>query len=164
MLVLPSPGQGHVTPMMSLSQKLVEQGCNIIFVNTELVHEKVVSSMEKQEESLNGSAIRLVSIPDGLRPDDDRNDFGELFDAILSTMSARLEKLIEDIALNDGIRISCIVADILMGWALEVACKLGIKGVLFWPASAAMFAVQNNIPKLIDDGIIDSDGKNLTFQ
>jgi hypothetical protein len=47
-----------------------------------------------------------------------------------------------------------------MGWALNVGSKFGINGALFWSSSAAMFAMVNNIPKLIDDGIIDSNGKN----
>ena len=160
MLVLPFPAQGHVNPMMSFSQKLVEQGCNIIFVNTDFNHERVVRTMLNQE-SLNGSPIKLASIPDGLGPEDDRNDFGELCVAMLSTMPAMLEKLIEDIHLNGDIRISSIVADVFMGWALEVASKLGINGVLFWPASAAIFVLQYNIPKLIDDGIIRSDDGNM---
>ena len=159
-LVLPFPAQGHVNPMMSFSKKLVEQGCNIIFVNTDFNHERVVRSMENQQ-SLNGSPIKLASIPDGMRPEDDRSDLGELCVAILGTMPAMLEKLMEDVHLNGEIRISCIVADVFMGWALEVASKLGINGVLFWPASAAMFALQYNIPKLIDDGIIHSDDGNI---
>ncbi|RYQ86024.1 hypothetical protein HN51_060132 [Arachis hypogaea] len=43
-----------------------------------------------------------------------------------------------------------------MAWALEIARKIGIRGVLFYPASAAMLALQCSIPKLIEDGIIDS--------
>ncbi|TKY50180.1 UDP-glycosyltransferase 83A1 [Spatholobus suberectus] len=76
-------------------------------------------------------------------------------------MPAMLEKLIEDIHLNSGDRISFILADLGMGWALDVGNKLGIKGALLCPASAALFALLYNIPKLIDDGIIDSDGGKL---
>ncbi|XP_052111681.1 UDP-glycosyltransferase 83A1 [Arachis duranensis] len=151
-LALPWPAQGHVNPLMTFSQKLADHGCNIIFVNTEFIHEKVVSS-------INGSSsIKLMSIPDGLEPEDDRRNIGELCLSMLRTMPSMLEKLIEDLRLNDGITISCIVYDGTMGWALEVAKKMGINGALFWPASAALFAMQYNIPKLMDDGTIDSSG------
>ncbi|XLS76030.1 hypothetical protein HN51_032895 [Arachis hypogaea] len=40
-LAIPYPAQGHVNPLMILSQKLAEHGCNIIFVNTEFIHDKV---------------------------------------------------------------------------------------------------------------------------
>ncbi|XP_029124779.1 UDP-glycosyltransferase 83A1 isoform X1 [Cajanus cajan] len=157
-LVLPYPAQGHVNPMIILSQKLVENGCKVIFVNTEINHKRVVSSMVEQQHSLDESQIKLVSIPDGLGPDDDRNNLGKLCDAMLSTLHATLEKLIEDIHLKGDNRISFIVADLCMAWVLDVGGKFGIKGAIFWPASAAVFALICNIPKLIDDGIINSDG------
>ncbi|XP_061347445.1 UDP-glycosyltransferase 83A1-like [Gastrolobium bilobum] len=163
-LVLPYPAQGHVYPMMNFSQKLVEHGCKVYFVNTDFNHKRVVSSMVEQQKSLDESLLKLVSIPDGLRPEDDRTDFAKLFEAIESTMPSMLQKKIEEIHLNGEDRISCIVADVNMGWALNVGNKLGIKGALFWPASAAMFAFQCNIPTLIDNGIIDSDGIPITKQ
>ncbi|KAK7316297.1 hypothetical protein VNO77_35228 [Canavalia gladiata] len=121
-----------------------------------------MSSMAKQE-SLQESPIKLVSIPDGLGPENDRSDFDEVCASILSTMPAMLQKLIEDIHLNGDDKITCIVADLNMGWALEVGCKLGIKVACFWTASATMFALQYSIPMLIEDVIIDSDGKYITF-
>nr|ACU24307.1 unknown [Glycine max] len=162
-LVLPFPFQGHVNPMTTLSQKLVEHGCKVVFVNTDFNHKRVLSSMvEQQDHSLDESLMKLVSISDGLGPDDDRSNIGKLCDAMISTMPSTLEKLIEDIHLKGDNRISFIVADLNMGWALNVGCKLGIKGALFWPASAAVFGMLYNVPRLIDDGIINSDGSILT--
>ncbi|XP_072087386.1 UDP-glycosyltransferase 83A1-like [Arachis hypogaea] len=53
-------------------------------------------------------------------------------------MPAMLERVIEDLRLKDGVTVSCIVADFVMAWALEIARKIGIRGVLFNPASAAI--------------------------
>ncbi|XP_061366526.1 UDP-glycosyltransferase 83A1-like [Gastrolobium bilobum] len=161
-LVLPYPAQGHVNPMMNFSQNLVEHGCKVYFVNTDFNHKRVVSSMVEQKERLDESLLKLVSIPDGLRPEDDRRDFNKLSDAILISMPSMLQKLIEEIHLNGEDRIICIVADLNMGWALNVGNKLGIKGAAFWPASAAIFAFHCNIPTLIDKGIIVSDGLPIT--
>ncbi|QHO17282.1 hypothetical protein HN873_033811 [Arachis hypogaea] len=168
-LVLPLPAQGHVNPMMIFSQRLAENGCNVIFVNTEFIHKKVLSSMGNQEGGgVNGeSPIKLVSIPDGLGPDADRNNLWEVSDSLMKNMPAMLEKLIEDLRLKDGIIVSCVVADSAMAGALKIASKIGIKGVVFYPASAAMLALQCSIPKLIDDGIINSNGlpnTQKTFQ
>ncbi|KHN19240.1 UDP-glycosyltransferase 83A1 [Glycine soja] len=157
-LVLPYPAQGHVNPLMTLSQKLVEHGCKVIFVNTDFDHKRVVASMGEQQDSLDESLLKLVSIPDGLEPDDDQNDAGKLCDAMQNTMPTMLEKLIEDVHLNGDNKISLSVADFCMGWALDVGSKLGIKGALLWASPAALFGLLYNIPKLIDDGIIDSDG------
>ncbi|RDX68479.1 UDP-glycosyltransferase 83A1, partial [Mucuna pruriens] len=157
-LALPYPAQGHVIPMMTFSQKLVENGCKVIFVNTEFDHKRVVSSMVEQQHSLDDeSLLKLVSIPDGLGPDDDRNDQGKLCEAIPNTMPAMLEKLIEDIHLKGDSRISFIVVDLCMAWALDVGSKLGIQGAVLCPASATLFTLLYNVPLLIDHGIIHSD-------
>ena len=155
-LVIPFPAQGHVNPMMLLSRKLVKYGFKITFVNTEIIHKRVEGALD----SLVDSNINLVSIPDGLGAEDDRNDLGKLCETMLHTMPEKLEELINNInASNGDDKISCIVADAGMGWAIEVGNKMGIKGAVFWFAAAASLALQVSIPSLIDDGIIDSDGK-----
>ncbi|ESW23308.1 hypothetical protein PHAVU_004G035900 [Phaseolus vulgaris] len=160
-LALPLPAQGHVNPMMTFSQKLLENGCKVIFVNTDFNHRRVVSSMVEQQDcsSLDEqeSVLKLVSIPDGLGPDEDRNDQAKLYEAIPKTMPGALEKLIEDIHLKGENKINFIVADLCMAWALDVGSKLGIKGAVLCPASAAIFTLVYSIPVLIDEGIIDSD-------
>ncbi|RDX61740.1 UDP-glycosyltransferase 83A1, partial [Mucuna pruriens] len=121
--------------------------------------------MVEQQHSLDDeSLLRLVSIPDGLGPDDDRNEPGKLLDAVYSTMPTTLEKLIEDTHLNGDNRISFIVADLAMLWALEVGSKLGIKGAVFCPIAATMFALLCNLDKLLEDGIINSQGLLLTTE
>ncbi|XLS76016.1 hypothetical protein HN51_032881 [Arachis hypogaea] len=157
-LVLPAPGQGHVNPMMILSHKLLDQGCDVIFVNSDFSHKRVVRSMENNKGS--SSPIKLVAIPDGLGPDHDRVNLGEVCDSILRTMPSELEKLIEDLQLNEGIKVTCVVADVFMGWALEVARKVGIKGAFFWPAAASLFVLQYNASNLVADAILDSDVPN----
>ncbi|CAK8533424.1 unnamed protein product [Lathyrus sativus] len=49
-----------------------------------------------------------------------------------------------------------------MGWRLNVGSKFGINGDLFWSSAAAMFALDYNIPKLIEHTIIDSNGLSAT--
>ncbi|RYR60479.1 hypothetical protein Ahy_A04g017545 [Arachis hypogaea] len=63
-------------------------------------------------------------------------------------MPSMLPKLIEDInALDTNNKITCIVATINMGWALEVGRKLGIKCALLFPASATTMGVFDNYVK-----------------
>jgi len=162
-LVLPYPAQGHVNPLMILSQKLVKNGCKVIFVNTEFDHKRVVSSFGEQQHSRKHeeeSVIKLVSVPDGLGADDDRNDFGKLCDALQKKMPKELEKLIHNMHLKGENKISFIVADLFMAWALDVGKKFGMKGAIVGPASATTFALTYSIPSLIHDGTLDSDGKN----
>ncbi|XP_054810438.1 UDP-glycosyltransferase 83A1-like [Prosopis cineraria] len=157
-LVLPFPAQSHVNCLMILSQKLAQNGLKITFVNSDFNHRRVVNAMKTEEERETKLPLELVSIPDGMGPEDDRNDMAKLSLAILSTMSSEFEKLLEDIHGRDGRRISCIVADVNMAWALEIAHKLGIKAAVICPTSAALFAFELHMPKLIQDGLMDSDG------
>ncbi|KAL4184299.1 hypothetical protein AMTRI_Chr10g350 [Amborella trichopoda] len=107
-LVIPYPAQGHVIPMMQLSRRMVEHGFIVTFVNTDFNHKRVLEAALKahsQSHPNKGTGpIRLVSIPDGLKPDADRN---------------QLETLIKEINGLEGDSVTCVVADVSTGWALD---------------------------------------------
>ncbi|XP_030936332.1 UDP-glycosyltransferase 83A1-like [Quercus lobata] len=156
-LVIPFPGQGHVAPLMKLSHKIVDHGIKVTFVNTEFIHAKVKASMVVKSEEK--SPIRLVSIPDGLESGDDRKDFLKLTQSMLKVMPVHLTDLIEKInQSNDDGQISCVIASIGVGWALEVAEKMGMKRAAVWPGGPGNLAFLLHVPKLIEDGIIDTKG------
>ncbi|TKY50179.1 UDP-glycosyltransferase 83A1 [Spatholobus suberectus] len=62
-LVLPYPAQGHVNPLMTLSQKLVERGCKVIFVNSDFDHKRGVGSLADQQHSLDESLLKWSQSP-----------------------------------------------------------------------------------------------------
>lgn len=100
--------------------------------------------------------IQLVSIPDGIENLEDRNVLGKLTEAMLRDMPMKLEELIEQTNESDSNTITCVLADQSLGWALEVSEKMGIRCAAFCPAAAALLIMGFNIPKLIEDGIIDN--------
>ncbi|XP_009397258.2 UDP-glycosyltransferase 83A1 [Musa acuminata AAA Group] len=161
-LVLPFPAQGHVVSFMSLSRGLVEQGFRITFVNTEFNHGRIAAAMsDKGCDAAGQGGIRMVAIPDGLAPGDDRNDLGKLVDGYLRVMPGCLEELITSINESgggEGDGIGWMIADENMAWALEVAKKMGIRAACYWTASAAMLATMMSIPKMIREGILGADG------
>ncbi|CAK8540709.1 unnamed protein product [Lathyrus sativus] len=151
-LVIPFPVQGHINPLMQLSQALAKHGCKVTFLLTEFSHNR-----SRTGGSASGlDKIKVVTLPDGLEHEGDRSDISKVMLSIKSTMPSRLPKLIEDVNKNN--KINCIVVTFNMGWALEVGHKLGIKGALFHPASATSLACVVSIPKLLEDGIIDYEG------
>ncbi|CAN6315201.1 unnamed protein product [Urochloa humidicola] len=161
-LALPFPAQGHVIPLMQLSHRLVEHGIEVTFVNTEANRELVLDAMPaadgagRRSSSLDG--IHLVGVPDGLAYGEDRKDLGKLVDALSRHMPGHLEELVRKIEASGGTKISWLVADQGMGWAFQVARKLGIRSACFWTASAAFLASLLRIPQLIHDGVIDEKG------
>ncbi|KAI7735106.1 hypothetical protein M8C21_033765, partial [Ambrosia artemisiifolia] len=158
-LVIPYPAQGHVIPIMELAQRLVEQGIRVTFINTEVNHKLVTSWLDKE---CFGDMMQMVSIPDGLEPWEDRSDLCKLTLSILQTMPSKLEELIEMINKEESSKVTCVIADDCMGWAIKVAKKMGIRSAAFWPASVATLASILSLQKLIDNGIINKDGIPLT--
>ncbi|KAI3824087.1 hypothetical protein L1987_05535 [Smallanthus sonchifolius] len=155
-LLLPGPAQGHVIPAMELGQRLVKQGAKVTCVNTEVTHKVIMGNWLEN----NGSEdlMQMVSIPDGLEPWEDRNEYGKLMERMIESMPSKLEQLIETINKQDDNKITCLIVDMWLAFALEVAKKMGIGRVIFFPASTATLATVMSIPKLIDDGFISNKG------
>ncbi|KAJ3673844.1 hypothetical protein LUZ60_005836 [Juncus effusus] len=152
-LVLPWPAQGHIIPLMHLSHFLSNHGFKITFVNTEHNHNRIVRARNMSDLD----QIRMISIPDGFGPDE--NPLGPMFFTSFQTqMSSLLMDLIKEINEGGEEKIICIIADVGMVWALEIAQAMGIRFVAFSPASAACIAVMLSIPKLMADGVIDENG------
>ncbi|KAF8378814.1 hypothetical protein HHK36_030163 [Tetracentron sinense] len=156
-LAIPYPAQGHVIPLMELSYCLAERGFKITFLNTDFIHERVMAALP--EDSNIKNQIHLVSIPDGMGPGEDRNHLGKLCKSISSTMPSRLEGLIEKINESSKDKITCIIADETMGWTVKIAKKMGIPLAAFWSSSVCLRAQILLIPKLIEEGVIDANGK-----
>ncbi|KAK1553153.1 hypothetical protein Q3G72_029729 [Acer saccharum] len=154
-VAIPFPAQGHVIPLLELSQCLVKHGCRVTFVNTDYNHKRVVNALE--ENNCIGDQIHLVSVPDGMEPWEDRNEIGKLSESMRRTMPGKLQELIEKIN-NQGNEIACVIGDGSIGWVMELAKEMNIRGAAFWPAATALLALSFSIPKLIDDGIINNDG------
>ncbi|KAJ0667263.1 putative 7-deoxyloganetin glucosyltransferase [Helianthus annuus] len=159
-LVIPYPAQGHVIPIMELAQRLAKHRVRVTCINTEVNH-KLVTGNCLDKDGL-GDLVQMVSIPDGLEPWEDRSDIRKLTLSILQTMPRKLEELIETTNKEDSSKVTCIIADGFMGWAIRVAKKMGISSAAFWPASVATLASFLSFQKLIDDGIINKNGIPLS--
>ncbi|KAL6011973.1 hypothetical protein ACLOJK_002440 [Asimina triloba] len=169
-LLIPFPAQGHVIPLLELSYCLIDHGFTITFVNTEFNHDLVVAAMAPRRNAAAGEVgdrqIRLVKITDGMAAGENRNDIGKLCDSILEVMPGALEELIGRInesaaAADDYGKITCVIADGSMAWAISVARKMGIPNAAFWPVSVGCLATVWEITSMIQDGVISSDGKPI---
>lgn len=156
-LVVPYPAQGHVMPMMELAQIIAKHGLKVTFVNTDFVHNQIFNALSNKDDF--GDGIRLVSVPDGLEPWEDRKDLAKLTAAMHRDMPGKLQEMIENINYaEDDDKITCVIADVSVGWALKIADDFNIRPVVFCPAAAAQFAVFLSLTKLLENGIVENDG------
>ncbi len=156
-IVIPSPAQGHVKPLMKLSLQIASRGIKVTFVNTEYIHSLIMATMPPEADELN--QIRFVSVPDGLPTEADRNSI-ELMESMERVMSTHLRNLFQEINQSaDEHPVTCVIADLSIGWALEVAKEVGILGVAFCPTGPGTLAITIQLPRLIEDGIVGTDGK-----
>ncbi|TVT97468.1 hypothetical protein EJB05_57290, partial [Eragrostis curvula] len=149
-MVLPFPAQGHVIPLMELSHSLIRHGFKIYFINTEFNYDRILKSMEDKGAIPEG--VHMLSIPDGLDPDDDHTDIGKMVGGLAAAMFGPLEEIIRTK------KIKWVIADVSMSWALELTNTVGVRIALFSTYSASVFAIRMKLPKLIENGIIDESG------
>ncbi|WVZ77766.1 hypothetical protein U9M48_025591, partial [Paspalum notatum var. saurae] len=160
-LLLPYPAQGHVIPFMELAHLLLDRGFAVTFVNTEFNHRRVVDSAAAA--AAGGGRLRLVGVADGMGDGEDHDNLVRLNVAMQEAVPPQLDALLDGAA-GDGEgngRVTCVVVDVGMSWALDAANRRGLPTAALWPASAAVLAVLLGAKKLIRDGVIDDDGAPL---
>jgi hypothetical protein len=155
-MVLPFPAQGHVTPLMELSHRLVQHGFEVTFVCTEPIHALVLDALRHATGGGGGGdaldGIRLVSVPDGMAEGDDRRDLCKFLDGISRRIPGYVEELMRET------KVKWLVGDGNMGMCFEAAKKLGVRVACVWPASAAGLGTLRRVPQLIEDGFFDDKG------
>lgn len=154
-LVVAFPSQGQVMLLMELSHPLVDCGVAVTFVATEFLHSRLVAHGGNAADA----GVRLASIPDGMGPEDDRNQLIKLCDAIYSFMQPYFEDLVNKINESEEDKLSLVIADKTMAPAFIVAAKLGIRTAAFCLSAVATFAL--NFPRMLQEGIIDGNGKMI---
>ncbi|KAH6761003.1 hypothetical protein C2S51_017952 [Perilla frutescens var. frutescens] len=153
------PAQGHVQPLMNLCRQIAKRGIRVTFVNAQTIHEKIVAAAKMSGADEVEDNIVLASVPDGLNPDDDWNEPFKLLESLRKTMPATLKDLIESInTSNPNEKVSCIIVDLSFGWIMEIAQNMGVEAVGFSVASMAATAIMLHIPKLLEAGLLDTNG------
>ncbi|CAL9014281.1 unnamed protein product [Prunus brigantina] len=142
---------------MELSRCLAKHGIKVTFVNTEHIHMQMQIALAMEDDDI-GSKVHLVFITDGLESLEDRKKPGKLSEVIMQVIPRTFEELVERIVGSNGDKISCIIADQSLGWALEIAEKKALKRASFCRGVAALLVLGFSIPKLIDEGVIGNDG------
>lgn len=146
-VMMPYPLLGHIMPLLHLSKLLAARGFAITFITSEFN----VRKMLRAKQELNNLGIKLVGIPDGLQETQERECMTEPeeFLASLIYMHTCFDKLVGTMVEEEGLTIACIISDSSLLETQDVANKLRIPRVSFWPNSLTTFACSISLPKIM---------------
>lgn len=153
-MVFPYPVQGHLTPTMQFSQKLVAREVMVTFVTTEyrLAHIRKAAGGVPLPGEEEGN-LRFAGLDDGLPADNPRIPVDIVFIRSVDNLGGPLEQLLLSLSLNTSLPpLTCVVSDSFLPWTLDVAIKWGLPRALFWTQSLASCCAFVSTSKLIADG------------
>ncbi|TKW34795.1 hypothetical protein SEVIR_2G329300v4 [Setaria viridis] len=157
-LVFPVPVQGHINAMLPFAAALLDAGAHVTFLHSDHNLRRV----GRAASVASSPRLRFLSIPDGL-PDDSRRsvgDLGELDRSLREVGSVRYRALFASLLsagspnrarADDEHRfppLTCVVADGLMPWAIDIAEELGVPALAFRTSSACSFSAFMSAPGL----------------
>ncbi|EYU18464.1 hypothetical protein ABFS82_02G058200 [Erythranthe guttata] len=155
---VPFPAQGHINPMLKLSNLLHSRGFFVTFVNTDYNHRRLLKS---GGGPVGSPDFRFATIPDGLPPsesEDSTQDIPSLCDSTSKTCLEPFCNLLTELntsASEAGVPpVSCIVADGIMSFTLKAAEALRLPAVVFWTTSACGFLAYTHYKYLVEKGYI----------
>ncbi|OEL13908.1 7-deoxyloganetin glucosyltransferase [Dichanthelium oligosanthes] len=155
-VVVPYPGSGNINPALQIAKLLHHHGVYVTFVNTEHNHRRVQAT-EGAGAVRGREGFRFEAIPDGLsEADRGKQDYGRGLAVSTSTRcAAPLRDLIARLNSAPGVPpVTCVLATMLMSFALGVARELGIPTMSFWTGSAAALMTHMRLRELEERGFV----------
>ncbi|XP_058109350.1 7-deoxyloganetic acid glucosyltransferase-like [Magnolia sinica] len=152
-LIFPLPAQGHINSMLKLAQLLCLAEFHVTFLNSHHNHDRLLKCTDLGSEVAHWPGFRFATISDGLPPEHPRSaDF--LIDCI-DSLKANTKPLFREMLISycrSDDPITCIIADGIMTFTIDVADELAIPIIAFRTISACSFWSYFCIPKLIQAG------------
>ncbi|XP_058093416.1 phloretin 4'-O-glucosyltransferase-like [Magnolia sinica] len=133
-LLLSFPAQGHINPTVQLAKRLTRTGAHVTFATTVYAHRRMIKST-----SLDGLSYASFSdgYDDGMKPTDSLKDYMLQFKDV---GPRSVSDLIHTLA-DEGRPVTCVIYNLLLPWAADVASTLHIPSVLLWIQPAAVLAI-----------------------
>ena len=169
-LVIPFPVQGHLNPLIRLSQMLSSRGIIVTFINTESNHSKMMKARSYHHDISVGdpnSNIRFAQVSDGLPLDFDREaNVVEYSRSLNNEMRDSAEDLIQrHFEIEVGKRpFSCIIGSSFLTWTFLVAKKFELPFVAFWSMSVSVYTIYRHLSTIISNGHFPPKKEGALFQ
>ncbi|KAK3018970.1 hypothetical protein RJ639_003389, partial [Escallonia herrerae] len=154
-VILPFPAQGHIKPMFNLSKLLCHAGFDVTLVNTHHNHARILNLTDQTRFQSQFPRLRFMSISDGLPADHPRAgpQATDLFGSTVAVSKPEFRDLIVSLVEEEKAP-TCIVADGIMSFAIDVAEEFQIHAITFRTYSATCTWVYFHLQKLVHNGEI----------
>jgi hypothetical protein len=156
-LIFPLPAQGHVNSMLKLAELLSLAGLHVTFLNTDYNHDRLLRYTNILTRFSCFPGFQFKTIPDGLPPDHPRSgdDFMDLFDSLNSVTKPLFREMLfsgQSNSNSSGRSVTCIIADGIFSFPIDVGNELGIPVIHFRTISACCIWAYFSIPYMIEAG------------
>ncbi|GMI69721.1 UDP-glucosyl transferase 85A2 [Hibiscus trionum] len=156
-LIFPLPAQGHVNSMLKLAELLALAGLKITFLNSDFVHEQLLRHTDVLSRFSKYAGFDFRTIPDGLPDEHPRAGHG--FMKIFEFLESTTKPIFKEMMVNIKPRVDCIIADGVLGIAVDVAEELGIPVIQFRTISACCIWAYFAVSDMIQAGELPIKGK-----
>ncbi|XP_075512011.1 UDP-glycosyltransferase 92A1-like [Primulina tabacum] len=173
-VMLPFMAQGHLIPFLALSNRIQQRfGFEITIATTQLNVQYLKSAIAKNSEvpQTRQSNIHLFELPfdssqHGLPPNIENTEslpLNQIIDLCHASISLEtpFRSLISDVSIKYGGPPLCIISDVFMGWATEVASSCGTVNVTFTTCGAYGTAAYVSLWENLPHRLTQSDEFNL---
>ncbi|KAL4575053.1 hypothetical protein LXL04_021894 [Taraxacum kok-saghyz] len=155
-LIFPFPAQGHVNSMLKLTELLLPAGLHITFVISAKDHDRLsrFTTVHSRLNSYPGFRFHVIhGIYEGTM------DTDEKLTLMIDSMPKVTTPVIRNLLLES--KVTCFIADGIMGFSLDAAEGTGVPVMFFRTISACAFWAYFCIPDLINSGDLPFQGTNL---
>ncbi|KAF8396850.1 hypothetical protein HHK36_018485 [Tetracentron sinense] len=161
-LIFPFPAQGHINSMLKLAELLCHAGLHVTFLNSDYNHDRLLRYTDVHARFSRWPGFRFETITDGLPVDHSRSvdHVFDMFDSIKLITKPLFRDMLISLrrSTEDRPPLTCVIADGIMSFTIDVAEELGIPIISFRTISACCFWAYFCIPKLVEVGELPFNG------
>ncbi|KAL6343355.1 hypothetical protein AAG906_022938 [Vitis piasezkii] len=158
-LIFPLPVQGHVNPMLKLAELLSLAGLRITFLNSDYNHHRLLRYTNILDRYTRYPGFRFQTISDGFPLDRPWTSAGlrDMMDGIKATTKPLFREMVISWCQSSD-PVTCIIADGLMSFAIDVANEVGVPIISCRTVSPCCFLAYFSFAELIEAGNNQSAG------
>ncbi|XP_059430443.1 UDP-glycosyltransferase 87A2-like [Corylus avellana] len=141
-VALPSPGRGHINPMMNLCKSLSSKKPDLLI--TFIVTEEWLGFIGSDPKPDN---IRFSTVPNVIPSEGGRGaDSPGFYEDVLRKMRAPVEELLDRL---EPLPITIMIADTYMNWAIDIGNQRNVPVASLWTMSASVYSVFHHFDLLV---------------